>query len=1078
VRDLNLLHDVRDAIEASGADAADYLAWRLDNDATIQPEPKPDPYDGFSRSVPPAPKTVFADLEKRAAQAQGLIRAQWLYLRGAVAFHYGDKEEAQTWFEKVVEEFPAHPRAETALFMKGRCELSDSRSDRYDYEARIGNKNAHDAAVASFKKYTEIYPQGRFVADARGWLGGLSWDEGDYLGALEWYIQQAETPDHPEVLKSAVLMIEKTLRRLAADEDAARREKAFAVIAAHPRVAMGMLYLVLGSPDAAFRFQYPENEKETPAMVTEKIRNWRRTLLPQLASAVAAQKQAYAGDAWQPRYLALLAHAASNTGQHEEALRLVSLARKPEANDDLLFAKAIALQRAGKAPEAITAFRLLLKNFQSHVPHAIAIASNVPESVKREWKYNPNLQSPLEAAARIRLAVALRDNHQAGLALMELKIHQTEQGEQPFGEPFRFLPDYTFSFTDSGIYPDLSNAEPEQVTQLIDTLQYFAPLSELSEAVEKTSDLAFASDLRAIIANRALAREDFQTARQMMTAAQYGLGAAELERLTVEARQPKLKPKEQAERELRVGDAWAAQRNRLADSGELKRRANARALGFKNPDDEMEQSNELVHAWHWWLRAARTAPGTPVAASARLKVLQAMAQLARNSDYFLVRATEDGWGNASRQIYDRLQAECPRSEEAKQAVWWSFELPGRDRENPCNDKFGFGLDEWTDKPGYAGYWWSDYGTLGGYNEASHGDGNAAVWGSTIAPRLNALRTTALDLPALAKEVGALKKLAVDNYDAVSEVACINGLEDLAAFLSEPSITAEAARAYINLRLDVISRSSWGQSWRPPVQVAVSGIPEGADPDTVIRERIAKALKDPQFKDVRDYLEILDAAMVANHQLRTRTGEDDKGVCWDKPWRDYPALERMTRDFLKRYPHSRKREVARLLLARAVFRQSWPRYQSANPSAKDSGSVQPSFQQEPFNSKRVLAPLDDYNKEFPKGRYAADIRNMRAGVLWRSGDWKSALQLTLAQNAEKTPDLKVDTAFRLASLFAELATPEHRPALLAAIRENPASLDLLKRYLAQAPNYRDHPLRFMTGYLQDQLGFKLAPSDEN
>jgi len=401
--------------------------------------------------------------------------------------------------------------------MKGRCLLSASRAPGYDFDERTKDGSLRDAAQAAFDAYLKKYPEGRFASDAKGWLGGLAWDAEDYLGSLEWYIRQAETPDHPEVLKSVVLMIEKTLRRLAATEDAEKRKAAFALVAAHPQVAMGMLYLVLGSPDAAFRFQYPE-DRETPSMLTDKIRKWRQTLLPELAAAVAAQQPAYQSEAWHPRYLALLVHAASNAGKHDEALRIAALDPQPEASEDLSFAKAVALQRAGKTAEAIAQYRLLLKKFPGHYP------PGVPAAIRERGGhyYNPHQENPLGDAARIRLAIALRDNHQTGLALLELKALQVEQGEKTYEEPFRFLADYTFAFTDSGIYPSLSNAEPEQIAQLTDTLRHFAPLPELAAAAEKTDDQAFAWDLRALIAKRALAREDFLTARQMMSAAQYG----------------------------------------------------------------------------------------------------------------------------------------------------------------------------------------------------------------------------------------------------------------------------------------------------------------------------------------------------------------------------------------------------------------------------------------------------------------------------------------------------------------------------------------------------------------------------
>src|SRR5579862_2956822 len=99
------------------------------------------------------------------------------------------------------------------------------------------------------------------------------------------------------------------------------------------------------------------------------------------------------------RYLALLAHAASEAGKQEEAIRLADRLPESARNDDLLFAKAIAQQRAEKPKDAIASFRRLLERF-------------------------PN--SPLAPGTRIRLAIALRDNHQAGQALVQLHQLVTE----------------------------------------------------------------------------------------------------------------------------------------------------------------------------------------------------------------------------------------------------------------------------------------------------------------------------------------------------------------------------------------------------------------------------------------------------------------------------------------------------------------------------------------------------------------------------------------------------------------------------------------------------------------------------
>jgi hypothetical protein len=129
--------------------------------------------------------------------------------------------------------------------------------------------------------------------------------------------------------------------------------------------------------------------------------------------------------------------------------------------------------------------------------------------------------------------------------------------------------------------------------------------------------------------------------------------------------------------------------------------------------------------------------------------------------------------------------------------------------------------------------------------------------------------------------------------------------------------------------------------------------------------------------------------------------------------------------------------------------------------------------EPFDPKRVTQALDDYDREFPHGRYAADVRDMRAATLWRTGEWGKAIDLTLAQLTDKVSgDLLGDAETRLANIFAELANVEHRPQVLEAIRARPACIPYLAAYAGAAANDRAHPLRYLQRYLSDQLHFKI------
>ena len=140
-----------------------------------------------------------------------------------------------------------------------------------------------------------------------------------------------------------------------------------------------------------------------------------------------------------------------------------------------------------------------------------------------------------------------------------------------------------------------------------------------------------------------------------------------------------------------------------------------------------------------------------------------------------------------------------------------------------------------------------------------------------------------------------------------------------------------------------------------------------------------------------------------------------------------------------------------------------------PGDENFDIIQKSYQREALDPKRVLGALDDYDREFPHGRYAAENRNLRAMTLWRMHEWGQALDMTLAQLDDKSkPDLQPEAAVRLANIFADLAQAEHRADLLDAIRSRPAALLRLKQFLEKGPKDRTHPLRYLASYLNDQL----------
>src|SRR5262249_28366045 len=103
----------------------------------------------------------------------------------------------------------------------------------------------------------------------------------------------------------------------------------------------------------------------------------------------------YKSNDWKPRYLAMLVHAASSSGNQAQALQLSQISPEElKQSDDLLFARAVALQRANKTQQAIDDLNTFLHTFP---------------------------KSRMTPGVKIRLALALADNHQAGDGIATLR---------------------------------------------------------------------------------------------------------------------------------------------------------------------------------------------------------------------------------------------------------------------------------------------------------------------------------------------------------------------------------------------------------------------------------------------------------------------------------------------------------------------------------------------------------------------------------------------------------------------------------------------------------------------------------
>ena len=365
---------------------------------------------------------------------------------------------------------------------------------------------------------------------------------------------------------------------------------------------------------------------------------------------MTAHQAAYQTGDWQGRYLAILAQAASGVGDQTRALALCDMAKDDLTRiDDLAFIRLAALQRSGDLHATVAAGRDFLARF--------------PQSV-------------LARGAALRVALALRDDHQAGAAVVALRqLQRAPSAERlPVGTPIspnnggdpdieKFGPtdddpiqypatEVGLVASDSVLTNDTSGAEYNQTEQIIDALLNFAPLPELAAVLPAGSlNRAFAAELRAILAQRFLAEEEnFARAKEFVTPAQWSVAAAAVEQAADNAQARPADP----EALQKLGDAWAAARGKLvfapletdnereaiysaggeagidADSLRLE---NARALGLAGDlDVALAGRDELRHARDWWLRTADAAPaGSPARAHALWLALKAMPALAAAS---------------------------------------------------------------------------------------------------------------------------------------------------------------------------------------------------------------------------------------------------------------------------------------------------------------------------------------------------------------------------------------------------------------------------------------------------------------
>ncbi len=531
---IGILHDLRDVFAgpANATETEEYLEWRLEQadrfGVSFDPA-KPPPE---SPAPPPLNPELVADIERHLAKASPALKPHWLYLRGAVEYRAHNIAASQPWFEKGVKDFPKSPRAEFALYMAARCQLWKSRSESYDLDAPQLVAKERAKLKKLWDEYFAKYPHGRLLGDALGWYGAYAYDGDDYGTALRCYAQQLEMADHPELADSATQMVERTLSHLASQP----KDKAFADVAKHPQAAQALVYLVVNTAES-------DNYNGKIDSV-EEVRGWRKKVLPKLAAAISAESKLYQDATWKPRYLAMLAYAASGGGQHDQALKLLQGAGAAvEESDDLLLARGVVLHRAKQPREAVKTLDTLLAKFP---------------------------KSPLAKGARLRMSLALVDDHRGGEAVLALhQLLPAPKNDAPKPDADKPDADKEEPEEDDGEsdfprhYQITYGIDIKQVKALIDTLLNFVPIEELAAAAQTPKlDPVRRLEFTESIAQRLLAKEQFDEAKKYLTPAQYGSSPPDWK----SSPSPRARPgtrRRGRQRCLKLGDAWAAARGRL-----------------------------------------------------------------------------------------------------------------------------------------------------------------------------------------------------------------------------------------------------------------------------------------------------------------------------------------------------------------------------------------------------------------------------------------------------------------------------------------------------------------------------------
>lgn len=1009
VRRANLLHELRElaADPALFEVAGSYVEWRVLHDTPLPSEPPAErPWDMEEEDFKTLQqfyefqvKQRLTFFEEQIAKADPRMERYWKVRRGALFFEIRRYSEAEAEFSTVIEGQPDHPRAEAASLMLARCKIEQSRmlrrgADAADKTDEIFALLAEAETILT--EFLNLHPEGRFAPDAEGWLGAIAFDRGLLGTAVKHQLARLDRQPTREITRTVLRECDLIFEKLLESRDPGARDPWIdpqeqfdsAAVARHPLVAR---LFVQHCIDPAAHISLPMwwDDSESGGRTTIDFLK-RRVLSPlpfvRLALDGLGKELVKAKSKPDATTLTLLAWAATEEGEHEQALALLDQIAAGALNDESLHARAIVLQRLGRHAEAVAAFDSLATAF----PNSL-LASDLP----------------------YRRSVSLVQSRQAGKAITALL---------PLVFP---IPPAAGEMADEAASPPSLHPQ-EQLLQWLDSLVQFSPLEELEGAFAATAQNATHRNLlRDAIRTRALAAHRFDVAarylsdetdesvaedawlssplsdKRRMTRADWEAQAGPL--LSGYAELAKNPPASgQAKVHFAIARQWMACRGTLAMPGvslcyyaaseeekqDLLRRRNALEMGIPREDihRELDHRDEATHALEHALEAAKSADPA-IAAPALELANQCLFRRAEFSLYQKSRALETAATQLSADLHRQLRERFPDSPEAKRAVYFTF-APA------------------------AGPWMP--GDYNSYNAASALTGALLGYSSTEPPddgetitKIEALpgrfenldpktpvSTIRRDLDAAIKELAALRALT-NPEDQATVVRVIDRLDDLQAAASLTGVRSEDFRNYAGGSHHLLPPAFQSLlDFRARVKPMVDADGEELGP------------KDDSVDGWRDFLET---------------------------WPDSPKAEaasfRMTRQIARKYRTSRR--ISAFHFPDAPIPNGYKRVEVIRLDPANDPEV-------------VIAAIRHHESRFPAGRYRDDLNLLLAGALIDSGKFPQALALLesiLSNPAQR--DLHVVAALEFADIAQRLLDPEQRAAVARAIRRSRSAGDRLR-----------------------------------